>query len=75
MPSVQTAAGAPLSGHAVGVSALAPRLAVALFVVGLGMLNAANAGWCHIIGALALVAFVIVGFVAVVPRAFAADQP
>jgi cytochrome bd ubiquinol oxidase subunit II len=75
MPSTQTAAGAPQVGTAVHVSPTMPRLAVALFIVGLGMLNAANAGWAHIIGALSLIAFVIVGFAALVPRAFATDQP
>jgi uncharacterized membrane protein len=44
-----------------------------LFIVGLGMLNAANAGWAHIIGVIALFGFVIAGFVAIVPRALASD--
>ena len=48
-------------------------LAVVLFIVGLGMLNAANAGWCHIIGVIALFGFVIAGFTAIVPRALAGD--
>jgi cytochrome d ubiquinol oxidase subunit II len=51
----------------------APRVAVVLFIVGLGMLNAANAGWCHIIGVIALFGFVIAGFTAIVPRALAGD--
>ena len=50
-----------------------PRIAVVLFIVGLGMLNAANAGWCHIIGVIALFGFVIAGFTAIVPRALASD--
>ena len=37
------------------------------------MLNAANAGWCHIIGVIALLSFVVVGFAAVVPRALETD--
>ena len=45
-----------------------------LFIVGLGMLNAANAGWCHIIGVIALFGFVIAGFTAIVPRALASDS-
>ena len=75
MPSSETAAGAVQVGTELHVSPTAPRVAVALFVVGLGMLNAANAGWCHIIGVIALFGFVIAGFVAVVPRAFVADRP
>jgi cytochrome bd ubiquinol oxidase subunit II len=55
-------------------TATAPRLAVVLFIVGLGMLNAANAGWCHIIGVIALFGFVIAGFTAIVPRALAGDS-
>ena len=45
-----------------------------LFIVGLGMLNAANAGWCHIIGVIALFGFAIAGFTAIVPRALAGDS-
>jgi cytochrome bd ubiquinol oxidase subunit II len=75
MPSSETAAGAAQIGTDLHVSPTAPRVAVALFVVGLGMLNAADAGWCHIIGVIALFGFVIAGFVAVVPRAFVADRP
>ena len=45
-----------------------------LFIVGVGMLNAANAGWCHIIGVIALFGFVIAGFMAIVPRALAGDS-
>jgi cytochrome d ubiquinol oxidase subunit II len=73
MPGSLTAAGATATGTPLHVSPTAPRLAVALFIVGLGMLNAANAGWCHIIGVIALVGFVVAGFAAVVPRALATD--
>jgi cytochrome d ubiquinol oxidase subunit II len=55
-------------------TATAPRLAVVLFIIGLGMLNAANAGWCHIIGVIALFGFMIAGFTAIVPRALAGDS-
>jgi cytochrome d ubiquinol oxidase subunit II len=75
MPAAETAAGASQVGAQIHISPTAPRLAVALFVIGLGMLNAANASWCHVIGALSLVAFVVIGFAAVVPRAMAADRP
>jgi cytochrome d ubiquinol oxidase subunit II len=53
--------------------ALGARLAVALLVVGVGMLNAANAPWAHAIGVVSLFGFVIVGFAAILPRALAAD--
>ncbi len=60
-------------GFPIRETATAPRLAVVLFIVGLGMLNAANAGWCHIIGVIALFGFAIAGFTAIVPRALAGD--
>jgi cytochrome bd ubiquinol oxidase subunit II len=60
-------------GFPLRVTPTAPRLAVVLFIVGLGMLNAANAGWCHIIGVIALFGFVVAGFTAIVPRALAGD--
>ncbi|HEX5194819.1 MAG TPA: cytochrome d ubiquinol oxidase subunit II [Solirubrobacteraceae bacterium] len=75
MPGSETAAGAAHVGTPLRVSAGAPRVAVALFIVGIGMLNAANAGWCHIIGVVALFGFLVAGFVAVVPRALATDEP
>lgn len=54
-------------------SASAPRVAVALLIVGVGMLNAADASWAHLIGVLALFGFVVAGFVALVPGAIAED--
>jgi cytochrome bd ubiquinol oxidase subunit II len=54
-------------------SARAPRLAAVLLIVGVGMLNAANAGWAHIIGVIALTGFVICGVVAILPAALASD--
>ena len=61
-------------GFPLRATTTAPRLAVVLFIVGLGMLNAANAGWAHIIGVIALFGFVIAGFTAIVPRALASDS-
>ena len=49
------------------------RLAVALLVIGIGFLNAADAGWAHVIGVFALFGFMIAGFAAIVPRALAED--
>ena len=68
-PGAEATAGP--GGFPLRETATAPRVAVVLFIVGLGMLNAANAGWAHIIGVIALFGFVIAGFVAIVPRALA----
>jgi cytochrome d ubiquinol oxidase subunit II len=69
-----THATADHGGFPLPVTPTAPRLAVVLFIVGLGMLNAANAGWAHIIGVIALFGFVLAGFTAIVPRALAGDS-
>jgi cytochrome d ubiquinol oxidase subunit II len=57
------------------VAASAPgllaRVAVACLVVGVGFLNAAEAGWAHAVGVVALGAFVCLGFVAAVPALLA----
>ncbi len=53
--------------------ALDARLAVALLIVGFGMLNVASAGWAHAIGVVALLGFVVVGFGAIVRPALAQD--
>jgi cytochrome d ubiquinol oxidase subunit II len=47
--------------------ALLARLAVACLVVGFGLLTVADAGWAHAIGVTALFAFVVAGFLALVP--------
>jgi cytochrome d ubiquinol oxidase subunit II len=52
---------------------LQARLAVALLIVGVGFLNAADAGWAHLIGVFALFGFIVIGFAAIVPRALAED--
>ena len=56
-------AGRPLEARA----GLMGRIAVALLVAGFGLLNVAQAGWTHAIGALCLLGFVVMGFVAAVP--------
>jgi cytochrome d ubiquinol oxidase subunit II len=53
---------------------LQARLAVALLIVGVGFLNAADAGWAHVIGVFALFGFIVIGFAAIVPRALAEDS-
>jgi cytochrome d ubiquinol oxidase subunit II len=58
-------------------AALAGRVAVACLVVGLGLLTAAETGWAHAVGVVALFAFVVSGFLAAVPPLLAgdADEP
>jgi hypothetical protein len=50
---------------------------VACLVVGLGLLTAAETGWAHAVGVVALFAFVVSGFLAAVPPLLAgdADEP
>jgi cytochrome d ubiquinol oxidase subunit II len=45
------------------------RLAAALLVVGVGLLNGANAPWAHAIGVISLFGFMIAAFATIVPRA------
>ena len=52
---------------------LGVRATVALLIVGIGMLNAADAPWAHVIGVVSLFGFIIVGFAAIVPPALAED--
>ncbi|MBV9820514.1 MAG: cytochrome d ubiquinol oxidase subunit II [Solirubrobacterales bacterium] len=51
--------------------AVRARLAVALLIVGIGMLNAASAPWAHAVGVVSLFAFMIVAFASLVPAALA----
>jgi cytochrome d ubiquinol oxidase subunit II len=72
-------AGADRARPAAGTpSPVRPRLGVraagALLIVGVGLLNAAETPWAHALGVVSLVAFVIVGFLAIVPSALA-DEP
>jgi cytochrome d ubiquinol oxidase subunit II len=53
---------------------LGVRAAVALLIIGVGMLNAADAPWAHVIGVVSLFSFIIVGFAAIVPPALADDR-
>jgi hypothetical protein len=52
---------------------LGGRLALALLIVGIGMLNVADAPWAHAIGVASLLAFIIVAFAALVPTSLAED--
>jgi cytochrome d ubiquinol oxidase subunit II len=67
----QAATGAQNAGRASAVVEvpLGPRLAVALLVIGVGMLNAATAPWAHAVGVVSLFGFMIVAFAVIVPRA------
>ena len=51
----------------------AGRTAVALLIAGVGLLNAASAPWAHGIGVTALLAAVVLGFVAIVPVTLTED--
>ena len=55
-------------------ASLQTRVAVALLIVGVGFLNAADAGWAHVIGVFALFGFMVIGFAAIVPRALAEES-
>jgi cytochrome d ubiquinol oxidase subunit II len=44
------------------------RSAVAFLIAGVGFLNVAEAGWAHTIGVLSLGAFIVLGFLTIVPR-------
>jgi cytochrome d ubiquinol oxidase subunit II len=59
--------------RAVGRPALRARIAAALLIVGIGLLNAADAPWAHAIGVVSLFGFIIVAFAAIVPEALARD--
>jgi cytochrome d ubiquinol oxidase subunit II len=60
-------------GRPVRSTPMQARVAVALLIVGVGFLNAADAGWAHLIGVFALFGFMVIGFAAIVPRALAED--
>jgi cytochrome d ubiquinol oxidase subunit II len=44
------------------------RLAVASFVAAIGFLNVADSAWAHAVGVVAVIAFIVLGFLALVPR-------
>jgi cytochrome d ubiquinol oxidase subunit II len=58
---------------ALGSGSLGARVAIALLIVGIGLLNAATAPWAHAIGVVSLFGFIIVGFATIAPRALAED--
>ncbi len=67
-----TSAAALLSVSASGSQA---RLAAASAVAGFGLLTVAEAGWAHALGVLALLGFLVFGFLAVAPSRLAEGDP
>jgi cytochrome d ubiquinol oxidase subunit II len=70
--SASRPARAVLSASASGLLA---RSAGACFIAGLGFLTAADAGWAHAVGVVALLAFIALGFLAVAPQELARGGP
>jgi cytochrome d ubiquinol oxidase subunit II len=54
--------------------ALGARVAVALLIVGVGTLNAADAAWAHLIGVVSLAGFILVGLATILPRMLAEEE-
>jgi cytochrome d ubiquinol oxidase subunit II len=52
---------------------LGARLAAALLIAGIGLLNVASAPWAHALGVLSLFAFMVTAFLQIVPRTIAGD--
>jgi cytochrome d ubiquinol oxidase subunit II len=52
---------------------LGARVTVALLIAGIGLLNVASASWAHALGVLSLLAFVVMGFLQIAPRAIAEE--
>jgi cytochrome bd ubiquinol oxidase subunit II len=48
-------------------SDLPTRVAAACLLIGFGFLTVAEAGWAHLIGVVSLLAFILIGFIAVKP--------
>jgi cytochrome d ubiquinol oxidase subunit II len=57
----------PARGRPEARTALLLRLAVACLIVGFGLLTVANAAWAHALGVTGLFAFVVAGFLALLP--------
>lgn len=74
-PASAAAAPAGARMRAVTRSGLWARTAAALLVSGVGFLTVADAGWAHAVGVVALVGFIVVGFIAVAPAQIAQLAP
>jgi cytochrome bd ubiquinol oxidase subunit II len=57
----------PARGRDEASPALPARVAVACLIVGFGLLTVADSAWAHAVGVTALFAFVVAGFLALVP--------
>ena len=57
----------PVPGRREAPTGLLTRTAVACLIVGFGLLTVADAGWAHAVGVTALFAFMVAGFLALVP--------
>jgi cytochrome d ubiquinol oxidase subunit II len=57
----------PARGRDEASPALLGRVAVACLIVGFGLLTVADSAWAHAVGVTALFAFVVAGFLALVP--------
>jgi cytochrome d ubiquinol oxidase subunit II len=71
-PAVVEGDASPRAVLRVSRPGLLARSAVACLVAGIGFLNVAEAGWAHAIGVASLAAFLVLGFLTIVPRDLAA---
>jgi cytochrome d ubiquinol oxidase subunit II len=60
---------------AASTEGLLTRAAIAALIVGFGFLTVLNPGWAHAIGITALVAFIVLGFLAALPRDLVEGEP
>jgi cytochrome d ubiquinol oxidase subunit II len=54
---------------------LLARVAMACMIIGVGLLNVANAKWAHAVGVASLFACIVTAFLAIVPSAVATERP
>jgi cytochrome d ubiquinol oxidase subunit II len=55
-------------------TSLLARVAVACLIIGIGLLNVADARWAHAVGVASLFAFIVTAFVAIIPAMLGRDQ-
>jgi cytochrome d ubiquinol oxidase subunit II len=72
-PGAATPAVPATSIVAVSAHGLLGRAAVACLLAGIGLLTIAEAGWAHGVGVAVLLAFVVLGFLALAPAQLAAE--
>jgi cytochrome d ubiquinol oxidase subunit II len=72
-PPAKAVVQSPRDLVAVSTQGLLARGAIASLLIGFGFLTVLNPAWAHVIGVLGLVGFVVLGFVAVLPRDLVAD--